>query len=93
MLKGVDGDIKNPPRLQNDFILYCLRTSNQARSEFNQIVPTMLPAEQTRLETLILNNPGPSQILADPQVVEDNFQRAMNTQGVRTRMPRREFRD
>lgn len=89
MLKGVEGDSSNPPRLQDDFILYCLRTSRQARSEFEQIVPSMLPAEQTRLTTLIANNPGPSQLIADPQDVEDNFQRVMNTQGVRTRMPTR----
>ncbi|MBD3260611.1 MAG: hypothetical protein GF334_02870 [Candidatus Altiarchaeales archaeon] len=89
MLKGVKGDSNNPIRLQDDFILYCLRTSRQARTEFEQIVPTMLSDEQTRLSTLIAENPGPSQLFSDPQDVEDNFQRVMNTQGVRTRMPTR----
>lgn len=93
LLKGVEGDSLNPPRLTDDFILYCLRTCQQARTEFEQIVPSMLPAEQSRLSTLIALNPGPSSLMVDPSTVEDQFQRTMNTQGVRTRMPKREFRD
>jgi len=93
MLKGVDGDTSNPPRLSDDFVMYCLRTSRQAREEFNQVVPTMLPAEQSRYSTLIAENPAQSRLAADPQDIDDQFQKTWNTQGVRTRMPQREFRD
>lgn len=89
MLKGVPGDPNNPPRLLDNFIIYCLQTSQEARDEFDRVVPSLLPAERDRMIDLLERNPGPSQLLKDPQVVDDDFQRTMNTQGVRTRMPQR----
>lgn len=89
-LKGVDGtyevledcfgrsvyhpDPDNPAVLDQENILYALRTSRRARYDFVRIFPTLLPEEQARLTTLLENNPRISALVKDDQRYEDQIQ-------------------
>jgi len=83
MLKGVEDDPDNPPRLPESAILYALRMSPVARQQFAWIVPNLLPEEQDRLEEILQRNPRMSKLLVDDQTVEDRFQNWWNSRGIR----------
>lgn len=89
-LKGVEGtvtvvddcfgrkvytpDPTNPAVLTDDVILYALRTSRRARSDFNRIFPTLLPEEQERLSNLLAQNPRISALNMDDNTFHDRIQ-------------------
>lgn len=64
----------NPAVLSDDVILYALRTSRRARSDFNRIFPTLLPEEQERLTTLLAQNPRISTLNMDDNTFHDRIQ-------------------
>lgn len=83
-LKGVVGDETNPIILPDVTIIQFLLELPLARTDFQLLVPTMLPAEQERLNGIVAMNPrvlqeDPS---PDPQVVDDKFMAVQNTMGV-----------
>lgn len=88
-LRGVPGDDTNPPILGNDIILSLLNRYPDARLGFKALLPTMLPAEQERLNSLLATNPyafkSPQ---VDPQTESDRIQRAWNTRSIRNVGPR-----
>ena len=86
-LRGAYDDIDNPPMLPDYLIIDLIMTIPEARASFERIVPQMLPGEQDRLWPLIREGCGVS-LANDYVAVEDNFQRAQNTGGVRTCGPR-----
>lgn len=67
-------DPKNPAVLSDDVILYALRTSRRARSDFNRIFPTLLPEEQARLSNLLAMNPRISTLNTDDNTFHDRIQ-------------------
>jgi hypothetical protein len=67
-------DPVNPAVVTDDLILYCLRTSPVARSEFTQIYPSLLPEEQERLRTLLESNPRESALVESDQQQTDRIQ-------------------
>lgn len=85
MLKGVEGDTSNPPRLTDAQILDFLRRFRVARESFNRLLPTMLPEEQERLDRLSMSA---KYVQPDYKKVEDDFQSRFNKAGVRTAGPR-----
>jgi len=85
LLKGVEDDEDNPPRLTDAFIVDFLRRIPAARDSFNRLVPNMLEEEQERLLALATSAEF---VMQDPQVVEDAFQASQNKAGVRTTGPR-----
>ena len=82
-LKGVDDDDDNPPILTAEEIAYFLRTSGDARLAYNEIYPTLLPAEQDRLDAIIEDNPRMTELVNDRQSFLDNVQSKANRAGVR----------
>ncbi len=81
LLKGVEDDEDNPPRLPDQYILHFLRTIPAARASFNSLVPNMLEEEQERLAALAAS----AQFMSpDYKAVEDRFQSALNKAGVHT---------
>jgi len=85
LLKGVEDDDDNPPRLTANYIIHFLRTIPAARASFERLVPNMLEDEQTRLRGLISSA---NLIQPDYKAVEDAFQAAHNKVGVQTSGPR-----
>lgn len=81
LLKGVEGDDLNPPRLSDDLIVLFLRTIPQSRESFNRLVPSMLEDEQYRLNDLALSAVHMS---VSTTQWEDQFQSLMNRSGTRT---------
>ena len=80
LLKGDADDPANPIRLPAESIIHFLRSIPAARASFNDIVPTMLPAEQTRLRAIA---EGSAKFMyADYKKVEDDFQASQNKAGV-----------
>jgi len=82
LLKGVEGDPDNPIRLSSAYIVDFLRRIPAARDSFNRLVPTMLEGEQTRLRALVAG--WVQYALPDDKALEDRFQAAQNTVGIRT---------
>jgi hypothetical protein len=79
----------NPAVLSDDIILYALRTSRRARSDFNRIFPTLLPDEQERLTTLLAENPRLSALNMDDNTFHDRIQsKDVRSIPVRTSGPR-----
>lgn len=85
LLKGVEGDEDNLPRLSDEAIVDFLRRIPAARLSFNRLVPSMLEEEQERLRLLARSAQF---VMLDPQTAEDNFQSGQNKAGVRTTGPR-----
>lgn len=86
LLKGVEDDESNPPRLDSASIVSFLQNIPAARESFERVVPQMLPEEQDRLRYLaetIAHYPA-----RDPKDVEDHFQHVLNTGGIRVCGPR-----
>lgn len=86
MLKGIEGDNDNPPRLEADMIAYLLTTIPAARTSFNFWYPRLLPDEQARLDDITQGLP--QHIALDYKAISDNFQKSQNTAGVRTAGPK-----
>jgi len=89
LLKGVPDDPLNKVRLPDNFILSFLWKIPVARDQFVVILPSLLPEEQDRLNTLIDTNPYVKILMPCPQDVTDSVQRKWNRSGVRVRLPRR----
>ena len=81
-------DPDNPAVLDDATILYTLRTSRIARSDFSRLFPSLDDASQERLTTLILRNKRASSLILDDQDFTDALQHENVTAGVRTRMSR-----
>jgi len=84
LLKGIDGDDSNPPRLDLGYILDFLRRIPDARESFNRLFPLLLPEEQERLAPVVQ---GARYLIPDYKVAEDDFQRQQNIAGIRTTGP------
>ncbi len=82
-LSGVP-NTSTPPILTDDRIIEFLLQNPQARIEFRELLPTMLPAEQERLNGIVTKNP---RVLLgypiDEQVIDDRFMNALNNSGFR----------
>lgn len=77
-LKGSETNPANPPVLDDIVILEFLKMYENARKDFYALLPTMLPEEQFRLETLIESHPSVMKSEDYQQVQEDKFQKSMN---------------
>jgi len=82
-LKGVEDDDTNPPRLTAEDIAHFLRTSQKAREDFDVVYPTLLAAEQARLDAIVACNPRMTGLHTDYQTMLDTAQTARNRAGVR----------
>ena len=76
----------NPAILEDYFIANALRTSKQARNDFNRLFHTLSWEAQDRLSTLIAQNPRQTSLLVSDQEFADAIQHAEVTAGVRTRL-------
>jgi hypothetical protein len=79
-------DPLNPAVLEDEFIIFALRTSRQARADFNRLFPTMLPEEQERLTTLLGKNKRATALLWDDQAFYDMVQHRDVVEDVRPRL-------
>jgi len=82
-LKGVPGDDSNRVVLPDDTIIGILLQNPLARADFALLVPTMLPAEQVRLNGIVTRNPRvqEKEPNLDPGIQEDRFMAAQNIPG------------
>lgn len=87
MLKGVEGDETNPPRLDQSLIATILLTTPKAQEDFAKIFPSLLPAEQARLSTIVANHPWAMSIIRPSGEIDDEVQSVHARAGVRTSMP------
>lgn len=78
-------DPDNPAILEDEYIAYCLRTSRQARSDFNRLYPDLDDESKERLSTLIARNPRMTSLIEDDQEYFDKIQHKEITAGVNTR--------
>lgn len=76
-----DNDPCNPARLNRVDIIDFLRRIPNARESFNRLYPTMSDEEKLRLDEIAKASKF---MESNPQTVEDNFQRRVNTQGIYT---------
>lgn len=82
-------DPDNPAVLNDDTIAYALRTSRQARAEFNEDFETLDAESQERLTNLIAANPRQTSLEEDPQRFSDKVQsKGIRSIPVRTVGPR-----
>lgn len=77
MLKGVEGDESNPPRLTGDQITYFLQHIPQAMESYNRIYPTLLPEERAHLDSIVEGAPSLKPLIREN--IEDAWQHRMNT--------------
>lgn len=77
-LKGSENNPLNLPVLTDIMILEFLKMYPKAREDFKQLLPSMLPEEQFRLENLIQQHPSVMRTEKYQQVQEDDFQSSMN---------------
>ena len=80
-----DNDTTSPAKLNRVDIIDFLKTIPSARSSFNRLYSTMSDEEKVRLDEIAKASKFMD---SNPQTVEDNFQRRMNTQGIYTTGPR-----
>ena len=83
-LKGVHGDVDNPPLLPDDYIFTFPRNIPEARASFDRLYPTMLPEERERLDPI---SEGARFVQPDIKATEDAFQRSQNAVGIFTTGP------
>ena len=76
-----------PAVVEDVFIVNALRTSRQARSDFDRLYPTLDQVSQGRLTDLLAANKYACRLVVDSQTAADAQQAAQNTSGVRTRTP------
>lgn len=82
--------VKNPdfPAVIEDaFIANALRTSRQARHDFNRLFPLLDQVSQERLLLLVQTHRYACGLEIDSQALSDQIQHAQVTAGVRTRVP------
>ena len=84
MLKGVEDDPDNPPRLSLDYIIAFLKTIPAARRDFEIMYPDLLDEEKERLQAAISSA---YYFVRSPQEAEDNFQHNQNVVGIHTAGP------
>ena len=85
-LKGSENNPLNLPVLTDIMILEFLKMYPKAREDFNQLLPSMLPEEQFRLESLIQEHPSVMRTEKYQQVQEDDFQSSMNNLRINSTM-------
>lgn len=78
-LKGVPDDETNPPRLPDFHILNALQRTQKAQDDFNKMLPSLLPEEQERLNTLTDDNPFLTKLISDETITGDEVQKTFNT--------------
>jgi len=78
-------DPDNPAVLEDDFIAYILRTSRQARHDFERLYPDLDDASKDRLALLIAQNPRMTSLMQDGQDYEDAIQHKEVTEDIRLR--------
>jgi len=78
----IQKDPDNPAILEDEYIAYCLRTSRQARHDFERLYPDLDAESQERLAALIAQNPRMTSLIEDPQDYEDRIQHKQVTGGV-----------
>ena len=76
-----------PAVVEDVFIINALRTSRQARSDFDRLYLTLDQVSQERLTDLLAANKYACRLMIDTQAAADAQQAAQNTSGVRTRIP------
>ena len=86
LLKGVEDDTDNPIMMEGDMIIDFLSTIPAALESFNRLVPTMLVAEQNRLNILAIGIP--KYTYRNEKIFHDNLQRIWNRAGVRLEKPK-----
>ena len=84
LLRGVEGDADNPPRLDAATITDFLRSIPRARASFNTLYPSMLPEERARLDGIAR---AAKFLEMDSQSFEDAVQHKVNTSRVIPRGP------
>ncbi len=87
-LKGVPGDVDNPPNTSDEDIIFALQHSRDARTDFDLVFPSLSPEEQDRLTTLVQDNPARSQLWRTMQSFTDVEQNRRNREGVHTSGPK-----
>jgi hypothetical protein len=89
-LAGIPDSATNPAILPDYLIVEFLLNYPQAKTDFYRMLPTMSAEEQERLNELVEKNPYcMAHNVVDPVAYSDRIQHRYNTQGVRTRMPKR----
>lgn len=81
LLRGVEDDETNLPRLSEEYILDFLLHIPGARDSFNRLVPNMLAEEQERLRRIAT---AAQAMVMDPKEIEDAFQASQNRAGIHT---------
>lgn len=79
-------DPENPAVLEDEFIVYALRTSRQARADFCRLFPGLDAESQERLSNLVLRNKRATALLRDDQNFHDAIQNRSVTEDVRVRL-------
>jgi len=82
-------DPDNPAVLEDEYIIYCLQTARQARSDFCRLFPDLDTDSQERLTNMLAQNPAATKLLRDSQEFFDMVQQLEVTSGVRTRLSTR----
>ena len=83
--QGNLGDPENPIQLYNSFILFCIHTVPQARTDFFLMLPLLNVAEQTRFQRMLDKAPFVTQTrYVEEEVSTAAFTRRFNRAGVRT---------
>jgi len=86
LLKGVEDDPDNPILLWNDMIVDFLSTIPAALESFNRVVPTMLVAEQDRLNALAVG--VPKYTYQNEKDFHDVLQKNWNMSGIHLEKPK-----
>lgn len=84
----VQKDPEHPAVLEDDFILNALSTSENARTSFKKLFPTLDPVSQDRLTKLIRRHPQKARLIKDGQDWVDQIQSKEVRAGVRVRLPK-----
>lgn len=82
-LKGVEDDEFNKPVLPATLIQEMLSDYPDARKGFLELLPTMLPEEQERLQAIVDDCPNVMKDKPNHQQLEDNFQSKLNKPVIR----------
>jgi hypothetical protein len=82
---GNMGDPENPIHLYNSFILYCIHTVPQAKTDFFLMLPLLNTAEQTRFQRMLDKAPFVLQTrYVEEEVSTAALARRFNCAGIRT---------
>jgi hypothetical protein len=76
-----------PAVVETAFIVNALRTSRQARNDFNRLFPTLDQVSQERLLDILATHKYACGLEIDQQALADQTQHAQTISGVRTRTP------